>query len=142
MSETLQKKILLTKDIFSPLPSAEERFSALIAMGRKLSPFPEERKTQKNLVAGCQSRLYLYSEIIEGKLFFYAASDALISAGLAALLLSLYNGETPETVLRSSLDFLEDFKIRASLSPNRSNGLSNIHLRMKQEALQQILLTQ
>ncbi len=139
MSETLQKNILLTKNFFSQFQSMEARFCALIDMGKKLSPFAEAQKTQKNLVSGCQSHLYLSAELIDGKVFFNASCEALISAGLAALLISVYNGESPDTILQSSLDFLVDLNIQASLSHNRSNGLTSIHLRMKQEALQCLL---
>jgi cysteine desulfuration protein SufE len=136
MKSTFDEKVANLKEKFSLLKTAESRYEALMQMGRDLSPFPPEWKIPKNEVQGCQSVLHLKATSAEGLIFFAATSDALISAGLAALLLSIYNEETPETVLLRPPSFLEELGIYASLSPNRSNGLSSIHLKMKQEALE------
>ena len=141
MSETFQKKSEELKKSFSKFPSPEDRYKALIEMGRNLPPFPAESKCPENLVAGCQSSLYLTSRFIDGLVFFEAASDALISAGLAAILIAVYNGESPETLLKQPPQFLSDLNIFASLSPNRSNGLAQIHLRMKKDALKFLVST-
>jgi len=135
MSDTFQKKSAEMTKIFTPL-SREERYHLLMEMGQRLPPFPESCKTPDRIVQGCQSTLYLHAFLSEGKLFFEAYSDALISAGLAALLIAVYSGETPETILTCPPTFLSELGIAASLSPNRSNGLAELHLRMKQEALQ------
>ena len=108
-------------------------------LGKSLPPLAQEHKTEGKLVRGCQSRLYLHAELRNGNMFFSAEADALISAGLAALLIEVYNGEAPETVLKRPPDFLQELGIESSLSPNRSNGLSHIHLRMKQESLKFLL---
>jgi cysteine desulfuration protein SufE len=134
MSDSFQKKCSDLKKIFAPL-STEERYQKLMEMGKKLLPFPDAFKTAENRVSGCQSILYLYSEYREGKLIFYAQSDALISAGLAALLINVYSNETPETILKNPPEFIKELGIDASLSLNRSNGLANILLKMKREAL-------
>ncbi len=139
MSETFQQKCAEIKKIFIPL-SLEERYHQLIEMGRGLPPFPEHLKIPDKIVSGCQSTLYLHASLIDDKLFFEAWADALISAGLAALLIAAYSGETAETILKSPPDFLGELDIFTSLSPNRSNGLAQIHLRMKQEALKSLLL--
>ena len=70
---------------------------------------------------------------------FEAEADALISAGLAALLTQVYSGETPETILKCPPTYLDEIGISASLTPNRANGLYSIHLRMKQEALKLLM---
>lgn len=137
MSDSFQKKCDQIKKIFAP-QSIEERYKTLIEMGRKLPPFSEQYKTADRIVPGCQSTLYLYAFLQEDKLFFEAHSEALISAGLAALLISVYSGETPETILKSPPDFIRELGIHSSLSINRSNGLANIHLKMKQQALSSI----
>ena len=134
MSETFEKKCAEIKKKFGPL-SGEARVQALMEMGRRLPPFPPELKTQDRMVQGCQSILYLNGTLREGKLYFEAAADALVSAGLAALLIAAYSGEDPETILTCPPAFISELGITASLSPNRSNGLAHIHLRMKQEAL-------
>lgn len=134
MSETFKKKCEILKKIFGAI-STEERYLSLIDMGKKLPPLANQHKTADRIVRGCQSTLYLYSELRDDKIYFEAHADALISAGLAALLIALYSGETPEAILTQAPDVLKDLDIGSSLSPNRSNGLANIHLRMKQEAL-------
>ena len=135
MSETFQKKSKTLKKSFLDLSSIEDRYKALIDLGRALPLFDPALMVTENLVQGCQSNLYLSAKLIDGLVYFEAASDALISSGLAALLIAVYNGESPETILKQPPDFLNDLGIHASLSPNRSNGLSHIHLRMKKEAL-------
>ena len=77
--------------------------------------------------------MYLYTNSSEGKIVFQGSSDALISQGLAALLIRIYSGESPETILKCPPNFLEELGIPASLSPNRANGLYSLHLRMKQK---------
>jgi cysteine desulfuration protein SufE len=135
MTITFQKKSDEIKKFFNSITTSEQRYEALIEMGRQLPPLRADLKIPENLVAGCQSQLYLVSRFSDGRVYFDAASDALISAGLAALLIQIYNGETPETILKEPPRYLSDLGIYASLSPNRSHGLSQIHLKMKQHAL-------
>lgn len=135
MRETFQKKSLSVKEFLTKLPTSEARYKALIEMGRTLPPISPHLKIPQHLVSGCQSNLYLISRIDDGFVYFEAASDALISAGLAALLIAVYSGESPETILKEPPRFVDELGLHASLSPSRSNGLSNIHLRIKQEAL-------
>ena len=111
----------------------EELYQALMKL--ELPPFDESWKTEENLVSGCQSILYLHSEIKDGKIYFYAASDALISRGLAALLVDFYSGKSPEDVLKVAPTFIAELKIPEALSPSRANGLASLYLKMKQQAL-------
>ncbi len=140
MSHFFQKKSEAVKLKFSLL-SPEVRYSALIELGRRLPLFPDNLKTSLNLVSGCQSTLYLASSSEGGLIFFQAASDALISAGLAAILIEVYSGESPECILTHPPTFLQDAGISHSLSPNRSNGLANIYLHMKRHAVRHLQLT-
>jgi cysteine desulfuration protein SufE len=135
MSETFQKKSDSVKKFFPSFLSPEDRYKTLIDLGRGLPSFPLALKIPENLVSGCQSNLYLSARLEGGLVYFEAASDALISAGLAAILIAVYSGESPETILKQPPQFLNDLGILVSLSANRSNGLSHIHLRMKKEAL-------
>jgi cysteine desulfuration protein SufE len=137
---SIEKKIENIKVTFSAL-SSEEKIQNLMDQGRLLTPYPCEQKIAACLVAGCQSILYLSSRFEEGRVFFDACSDALISAGLAALLISVYSGETPETILNTQPNFLIDLGILSSLTASRSNGLAHIHRRMKNDALKFLLLT-
>ena len=129
-----EKKCQAIQETFASL-DAEARYKVLIELGRGLPPFPNEFKTPERQVLGCQSILYLYTAFENGKCFFQADADALISKGLAALLIAAYSGETPETILTCPPHFIGKIGIGASLSPNRSNGLVQIHLKMKQDSL-------
>lgn len=135
MRKNFQEKIEDLTQKFKLLSTADLRFDALIEMGRQLPPLHPSLRSPEKLVPGCQSALFLASQLVHGNMIFSAACDALISAGLAALLIAIYNDEAPELILTHSPDFLTELGIHASLSPHRSNGLASIHLRMKQEAL-------
>ena len=135
MFESCLEKQERIKKLFTSCSSEEKKYEKIIELGRNLPHMPAEDKTPENFVKGCQSTMYLTSRLENGHVYFTADSDALISAGLAAILLQAYNGETPETILKCSPAYLEDLGISASLTPNRANGLYSIHLRMKQDAL-------
>lgn len=137
---TIEKKIEQIKELFFGSTS-EEKIQSLLNLNRLLSPYPNELKTVAHLVTGCQSILYLSSSFVNGKVFFNACADALISGGLAALLISVYSGETPQTILKTPPNFLLDCGILTSLTPSRSNGLAHIHQRMKSDALKFLILT-
>lgn len=124
---------------FAACPNEEARYTYIIQLGKELPPLNPLYKTPDNIVQGCQSTMYLYSYMQGENLFFNVESNALISAGLAAILLAVYNGETPETILKCPPDYLDTLGINASLSPSRANGLHSIHLRMKQDALKWLL---
>lgn len=135
MFESCLEKQQKMKNLFTACPSEEKKYEKIIEMGRALPPLSVQDKTPENFVKGCQSTMYLKSKLENGKVYFTADSDALISAGLAAILLQVYNGEAPEVILKCPPTYLEDLGISASLTPNRANGLYSIHLRMKQDAL-------
>ena len=122
------------KELFQNLP-ADLRYEKIIALGKSLPPLDLVYKTPENLVYGCQSQMYLYASHEDGKLFFKSDSDALISKGMACLLIKIYNGESPETVLTCPPLVLEETGILKSLSPTRANGLQSLYLKMKQYAL-------
>lgn len=126
---------------FNSLHTSEEKYTKLIALGRKLKPYPENYKTPKHLVKGCQSLLYLKSSIQKGKMTFLVSSDALISAGLAALLLMIYEGEPPETIIKCPPTVLKELDLMSYLSPSRTNGLRSLYLRMQQEAMKILHVT-
>ncbi len=123
------------KILFQDCLSQQDRYQRIIELGRQLPPMPLEYRTDENIVNGCQSIVYLYSEIEDGKIYYLAHSEALISAGLAALLIKAYSGKSAEVILKSKPTFLEELQILGSLSPSRSNGLANMFLRMQQDAL-------
>lgn len=124
---------------FGQCPDEEAKYRAIIELGKQQPRLDAKYKIPSNIVKGCQSTMFLHSELRDGSVHFTADSDALISAGLAAILIKVYSGETPETILKCPPDYLETLGISASLTPSRANGLYSIHLKMKQEALRLML---
>lgn len=135
MHETcLQKQDEVLK-IFSTCQNEEAKYQKIIDLGHQLPRLEPQYKVPENIVKGCQSIMYMRTWVENGCLNFLAESEALISSGLAAILIKVYSGETPETILKCPPDYLEKLGISASLTPSRANGLYSIHLRMKQDAL-------
>jgi cysteine desulfuration protein SufE len=139
MFESCLNKQKLIKEVFSTCQTEDLRYQKLIEWGRQLPKLKAEAKTSANIVKGCQSVMYLHSYWSGDGIVFEAESDALVSAGLAAILVRAYSGESPEAILKCPPTFLEDLGISASLTPNRANGLYSIHLRMKQDALKLLI---
>jgi cysteine desulfuration protein SufE len=132
-------KIETIRSEFRALHSQEMLYQKIMEWGKKLPSFEPAWKCEENLVPGCQSMMYLFTQLKGQHLYFYAASDALISAGLAALLIDVYSGEPPETILLTPPDFLEELAIPSALTPGRANGLASLYLKMKQEAVRFLL---
>ena len=137
--ESCLKKQESIKDFFKSTGAIGENYEKIIELGKLAPLFPLEFKTEENIVSGCQSVMHLHSYFENGKVLFLAESEALISRGLAALLVSVYSGESPTTILTCPPVFLQELGIPSSLSPSRSNGLSSLFLRMKQDALKFLL---
>lgn len=112
----------------------KDRYKLLIDMGKKLQDMPEAYKTEENRIHGCQSQVWLHTEEKDGRLFFTGMSDAAIVSGLVAMLLQVYNGRTPEEILKAPLDFLKEMGLLQHLSPNRANGLYHMIKRIQKEA--------
>lgn len=129
-----QEKQEELKKQFLTLNTMEERYEKIIEMGRILSPFPKEEQREENRVKGCQSVLYLKITLHKGKMKILTFSNALISSGLAALLVFIYQNEPPITILRHPPIFLKEIGILEALSPGRSNGLRNLYQKMQQNA--------
>jgi len=132
-----QEKII---HFFNSCTTSETKYQRLIEIGASLPVFPKEFEIQENIVQGCQSTMYLHTSFQEHQVIFLAGSEALISAGLAALLIGVYSGEAPETILKCPPSYIAHLGLRASLTPGRSNGLYSMHLRMKQEALKLFII--
>jgi cysteine desulfuration protein SufE len=127
------------KKLFEDCATPEAKYIKIIELGRTLPPFDPQFKTPDNLVQGCQSLMYLRSFIKDNRIYFEVDSDALISKGLAALLIYAYSDQPVDTVLKCPPDFLQELGIPAILSPGRSNGLFSLYLRMKQESVKSFL---
>ena len=100
-----------------------DRYEYIIDLGKNLDAYPEERRTEDRLIKGCQSRVWLDWELRDGRLWFAADSDALITKGIIALLLDVYSGRTAEEIAADDFAFLEEIGLRENLSPTRANGL-------------------
>ena len=120
---------------FSDFDDWMDRYKLLIDMGSEQEPLPEKYKTEQNLIDGCQSRVWLQADLIDGLVHFQAESDALIVKGIVTLLLRVLNDQTPEDILSADLYFIEQIGLREHLSPTRANGLSAMLKQMKMYAL-------
>ena len=135
---SFESKISSLQKIFLSCQTKEGIYQTILEWGARLTPLKTELNTPENLVDGCQSKTYVYGFQNEGKCFFQASSDALISAGLAHILCYAYSGETPERILQDKGTFLQDLGLLSSLSLNRSNGLSQMLYHIKKKALQML----
>ncbi|MEI8124631.1 MAG: SufE family protein [Parachlamydiaceae bacterium] len=135
MFESCLEKQQQVKEFFKSCSSEELKYEKIIELGKQQKPLPLSAKISENLVKGCQSNTYLASSLENGLVVFHVESDAIISAGLAVILMKVYSGESPETILKCPPTYLDELGISASLTPSRANGLYSIHLRMKQDAL-------
>lgn len=108
---------------FSDFTDWMDKYQLLIDLGNELTPFDERYKSEDNLINGCQSRVWIKADYLDGKVLFTAESDALIVKGLIALLLRVLSGHTPQEILDADLYFIDEIGLRDHLSPTRSNGL-------------------
>ena len=120
---------------FSDFDDWMDRYQMLIDMGSEQEPLEEQYKTEQNLIDGCQSRVWLQAELVDGKVQFRAESDALIVKGIVALLVRVLSGQTPQEILDADLYFIDRIGLREHLSPTRSNGLGAMLKQMKMYAL-------
>ncbi len=126
--QDIQKRIIREFELLEDWP---ERYKYIIKLGMKLEPLDETYKTEDNLVRGCQSQVWLATDLKDGKVFFKADSDAAITKGLVALMVRFYSGQTPETILTVNPDFIQKIGMAQHLSPTRSNGLASMIKQMK-----------
>ena len=108
---------------FSDFDDWMDRYQLLIDLGNEQEPLDEKYKTEQNLIEGCQSRVWLQADDVDGKIVFNAESDALIVKGIIALLIKVLSGHTPDEILNADLYFIDKIGLRDHLSPTRSNGL-------------------
>jgi cysteine desulfuration protein SufE len=123
---------------FSLFDDWMEKYEYIIDLGKDLPLIDENLKTEDRLIEGCQSRVWLNSEIVDGKMKFTADSDAIITKGIIGLLIRVLNSEEPKTVVETDLHFIKDIGLQEHLSPTRANGLAGMVKRMKIDALKHI----
>lgn len=120
---------------FSDFDDWMDKYQLLIDLGSEQAPLDPQYKTEQNLIDGCQSRVWLQADLVDGKVIFQAESDALIVKGIIALLIKVTSGHTPEEILESDFYFIEKIGLREHLSPTRSNGLLAMVKQMRMYAL-------
>lgn len=108
---------------FSAFDDWMDKYSLLIDLGNSLPALDEQYKTESNLIEGCQSRVWLQADYVDGKIIFQGESDAVIVKGIVSLLISVLSGHTPQEILDADLYFIEKIGLKEHLSPTRSNGL-------------------
>ena len=132
--ESLQEAKQSIVDDFAMYDEWLDKYEYLIELGKNLGDFPEEKKTEDRLIKGCQSRVWLDCEVKDGRLFFTADSDAIITKGIISLLIGVYSGKTPEEIASDDFSFVEQIGLKENLSPTRANGLVSMISTIKQLA--------
>ncbi len=112
-----------------------DRYALLIEMGNSLPPLDEKYKTRNNIIEGCQSRVWLHADFLDGKITFSGESDAVIVKGIVSLLIRVLSNHTPQEIIDADLYFIERIGLKEHLSPTRSNGLVSMLKQMKLYAL-------
>ena len=130
--EEIQQEII---EEFSDFDDWMDKYQLLIDIGSEQEPLPEQYKTEQNLIDGCQSRVWLQADYIDGKIHFQAESDALIVKGIVTLLIRVLSDHTPDEILEADLHFINDIGLTEHLSPTRSNGLLAMLKQMKLYAM-------
>lgn len=122
-------------DEFGMFEQWDDKYQYIIDLGKSLAPLDEKYKTEDRLIKGCQSRVWLYTELKDGKIYFTADSDAIITKGLVALMVRVLSGHTAQEIVEAPLNFINEIGLKDHLSPTRSNGLLAMVKQMKLDAL-------
>ncbi len=128
----IQEEII---DEFSMFEDWMERYEYIIELGKSLPLIADIEKKDENLIVGCQSKVWLHSEIDVDKINFTADSDAILTKGIIALLLRVFNNQAPVDILNADLYFIDEIGLKEHLSPNRANGLVSMIKQIKLYAL-------
>lgn len=123
MAQTINEAQDEVVEEFNEFTDWMDKYQMLIDLGNELDTLDEKYKTEQNLIDGCQSRVWLQCDYVDGKLVFTADSDALIVKGIIALLIEVLSGHTPQEILDAKLYFIDKIGLHEHLSPTRSNGL-------------------
>lgn len=135
-NKSLQEAENEVVDTFSMYDEWLDKYEYLIDLGKNLEAYPEECKTEDKLIKGCQSRVWLDYKVQDGRIYFRADSDAIITKGIISLLISVYSGRTPEEIASSDFGFIEKIGLKENLSPTRANGLASMIATIKAVALE------
>ena len=128
---TIQEKQQEIINDFEFLEDWEQKYEYIIDLGKGLKPMAEDKKTEENLIKGCQSQVWISPDFREGKLYFDVDSDGILPKGIVALLASVYSGHPVEEILSSDFKFIEEIGLRKFLSPSRANRLAAMTKQIK-----------
>lgn len=131
--EEIEKEIIEDFELFGD--DWEAKYEHLIELGKSLPKIKEEFKTEERIIKGCQSKVWLHSENINGKIVYTADSDAIITKGMVALMIRVLSHQRPEAIIKASLDFINKIGLTEHLSPTRANGLVSMIKQMKLDAV-------
>ena len=124
--QTIEERKQEVIDDFSMYDEWLDKYEYLIEKGRSLPPLPEGEKTEDKLIKGCQSRVWLDCSLRDGRLYFTADSDAIITRGIISLLIGVYSGATPAEIAADDFAFVDTIGLRQNLSPTRAGGLASM----------------
>ena len=130
--EELEQEIIEEFEMFDDWM---QRYEHLIDLGKSMPMIEEKYKTEDKLIKGCQSQVWMHSELKDGKVVYTADSDAIITKGMVALMIRVLSNHTPDEIVNSKLGFIEKIGLTKHLSPTRSNGLLSMIKQMKLDAL-------
>ena len=130
--EEIQEELI---DEFSMFEDWMQRYEYMIELGKSLPLIDENLKTDDKLIKGCQSKVWLNSEMKDGKIIFTADSDAIITKGIIAVLVRVFSNQKPQAILDANTDFIDEIGLKEHLSPTRANGLVSMIKQMKMYAL-------
>lgn len=138
MDKSLQNIENEVVDEFSMFDEWLDKYEYLIELGKSLKDYPETAKTDDRLIKGCQSRVWLDYKVEDGKIYFNADSDAIITKGIISLLIRIYSGRNPEEILSSDFSVVDRIGLKENLSPTRANGLVSMIGKIREVAAENI----
>lgn len=130
--ETIQADLI---DEFSMFDDWMDRYEHMIDLGKSLPLINPKFKTEDNIIKGCQSKVWLHADLENEKVVFTADSDAIITKGIVAILIRVFSNQSPNTILNTNTDFIDEIGLKEHLSPTRANGLVSMVKKIKMYAL-------
>lgn len=130
--ESIQEEII---DEFSMFDDWMDRYQHIIDLGRSLSLISAENKLDENLIKGCQSKVWIYADLVDDKIVFTGDSDAILTKGIVALVLRVFSNQHPKNILNADTEFINEIGLKEHLSPTRANGLVSMIKQIKLYAL-------
>jgi cysteine desulfuration protein SufE len=124
----------IQKDIieeFAMFDDWMQRYEYMIELGKSLPLIEDQYKTDEHIIKGCQSKVWVKSEMQDGKVIFTADSDAIITKGIIAILIRVFSNQTPQAIIDANTDFIDEIGLKEHLSPTRANGLVSMIKQLK-----------